>query len=323
MIVQKLFWQKYRPKNVAGMILLPRIEKQVIKDGEFLVSGNMLFASNSSGTGKTSLARLIAGKSALVINASYNSSVEDLKEQVMDYCRQVGDNIFDENYDPTKPNFKFVLLDEFDGVSQKYQEALRGFIEDHSDRVRIIATCNNLSKVSSAMLSRFTTVINFDPQTLEEQKWLKNEYLERLQLICEKENIDLDAQELMAVINSSFPDLRACINRLQVIHDSGKEAKIKDTLNEEFFKFIFGKIEPEKTYEWVMNNFGDKVDAAFKMCGRPLAEYIIQYKTEYIKILPKLVPMVTRYSNDLQLSMDPVCQILSCIYDIQTLINTK
>ena len=96
MIIEKLFWEKYRPKSIGAMILLPRIEKQVTKDDEFVITGNLLFTGSSSGTGKSSLANLIAGKHALKINASYNSSVEDLKENVMDFCRQVGDGIFDD-----------------------------------------------------------------------------------------------------------------------------------------------------------------------------------------------------------------------------------
>jgi DNA polymerase III delta prime subunit len=322
MIINKLFWQKYRPKSVDGMILLPRIEKLLLKDGDFIISGNLLFAGSSSGTGKSSMANLLAGKHAKKINASYNSSVEDLKDDVTDFCRMVSDSIFDDDYDPNKPQMKFVYLDEFDGVSAKYQEALRGFIEDNSDRVRFIATCNNLSKISPAMQSRFN-VINFDPQTMEEQRWLKEQYLERLELICEKEKIDLDAQELNAIINTSFPDLRAAISRLQVIKDAGKTAKIKDNLYEEFYKFIFGKSDPAATYEWVMNNFGDKVEGALKMCGRPLSEYITQYKPEHINKLPKLVPKVNEYCNDLQIAMDPVCHVLACVYVIQEIINTK
>lgn len=322
MIVNKLFWQKYRPKSIQAMILLPRIEKQIIKDDDFVISGNLLFTGSSSGTGKSSLANLIAGKSALKINASYNSSVEDLRDEVMDYCRQVSDSVFDVDYDPKKPQMKFVYLDEFDGVSAKYQEALRGFIEEHSDRVRFIATCNNLSKISPAMQSRFN-IISFDPQTLDEQKWLKDQYIERLELICQKEKINLDQQELGAIINTSFPDLRSAINRLQVIQSAGKTAKIKNDIYDEFYKFIFNKNEPDKVFEWVLSNFGDKVDVGIKMCGLPLTKYIIQYKPEYIGKLPKIAPKVNEYMNELSGAMDPVCHILSCIYDVQSILQTK
>ena len=168
MIVNKLFWKKYRPKNIEGMILLPRIKKEVINDnGEIIIDNNLLFVSGP-GLGKSSLAELIIPKRALVINASYNSSVENLKEEVTDYCRMVGNNIFDDNYNPNEKQWKFVYLNEFDGVSQKYQEALKGFIEENVERVRFIATCNNINKLSPEIRSRFTE-INFEPQNSEER----------------------------------------------------------------------------------------------------------------------------------------------------------
>lgn len=321
MIINKLFWQKYRPKNFDGMILLPRIKEQLFdKDDNLVINNNLLF-TGGPGLGKSSLAELIIPKSALRINASYNSSVEDLKDTVTEYCKQVGGNIFDEDYNPNESVFKFVYLNEADGLSQKYQEALKAFIEEYAGRIRFILTCNNLNKLSPELRSRFTT-INFDPINEQERDFLKAEYTDRCTYIIEKNEISLNPTELNDLIQFNFPDLRSVLNQLQSL--VGK-TKLKDTVvsstNIDFFNLIFDKVEPNKTYEWVISNYGDKVEPLLKLCGRYLAEYIMNYKEDKINCLPKILPVVCNYSNQLNTAIDPVILAISCIYDIQTIVH--
>lgn len=321
MIINKLFWQKYRPKNFDAMILLPRIKEQLFdKDDNLIINNNLLF-TGGPGLGKSSLAELIIPKSSLKINASYSSSVEDLKEDVTNYCRQVGTSIFDDDYDPEKQSkFKFVYLNEADGLSQKYQEALKAFIEEHADRIRFIATCNNLIKLSPELRSRFT-VIDFDPKTEEERNYLIEEYLERAKLVVEKNAIEIEDKDIKDLIELNFPDLRSTLNNLQELVGKKKKDKPELSNNLDFFNLIFEKIEPNKTYEWVISNYGDRVEPLLKLCGRYLAEYIMHQKQEKIVCLPKILPIVTDYSNKLPNAIDPVILAISCIYDIQTIIH--
>ena len=326
MIVNKLFWQKYRPKNIDALILLPRIKNQLFDENENLVINNNLLLIGGPGEGKGCLAEIIIPKGSLVINASYNSSVEDLKETVNDYCRMVGNNIFDEDYDPQGKNkFKFVYLNEFDGVSKQYQEALRAYMEDNADRIRFIATCNNISKLSDPVRSRFTE-INFDPKNAEEKEWLLEQYIERAQLICEKNKIEISEVELKSIVNINFPDLRSTMNVLQQLTmKKGPEniSSLVKSLNLDFFNLIFDKQTPEVTYDWVMSNYGDKVEPLLKLCGRYLAEYIIQNKADKIGKIPKIMTIVCNYSNQLFMAIDPLVLALACIYEIQEAINQK
>lgn len=317
-IMKKLYSEKYRPKNIDGMILLPRIHKIITNatTGEIELPNNILLSGSSSGTGKSTLAKILTPKGALHVNASYSSSVEDLRDEVTDYCRVA--DIFADN---TLGGYKIVYLDEFDGVSAKYQEALRGFIEEYSDRVRFIATCNNKSKISSAMLSRFT-VIEFDPQTTDEELFLKDNYLERCQLIKEKNGIKVTDEEMVALINNSFPDLRSVFNSLQVMEQTGgSDKRESSSTNLDLYKILMSKVEPDKTYAWVMENFGDRVDGLLKMCGRPLAQYIFQNKPDMIKHVPKIMPRVTYYSNNLGTAIDPLVLALALIYDLQEILK--
>jgi len=315
-IVKKLYWSRYRPINIDAMILLPRIKNELYDENDNLVlSGNYLF-SGTSGIGKTTLAKIITPAGALVVNASYNSSVEDLKDVINEYC-STGD-IFD---DSSIGGVKVVYLDEFDGTSQKYQEALRGFIEENENRVRFIATCNNLNKISPAMLSRFN-VIKFDPENEREANYLKAEYLERCEYIKGKNNLNISEDQMKSLININFPDLRSVLNTLQRVEKTGGYSKeINTSINVDFYNIIFSKIDTEKTYAWVMENFGDNVESLIKLCGRPLSEYIMNDKNSYINRIPKIMKIAANYSTQLSNCIDPLVLALSCIYEIQEIIN--
>lgn len=311
-LVKKLYWQKYRPKNIDAMILLPRIQKQLLNsEGQVVLSNNLLL-TGSPGTGKTSLSKIIVPKGALTVNASYNSSVEDLKDTVIEYCK-TGD-IFGDN---TLDGFKIVFLDEFDGVSAKYQEALRGFIEEFSDRVRFIATCNNLTKITPAMQSRFL-VINFDPSNTEETEILKDAYIERAQLVADKNKLNVSLEQITSIVNLTFPDLRSVMNTLQDVEKTGGFTMSSVSgLNADLYNIVFGDIRPEKTYDWVMEHYGDKVENLIKICGRPLAQYIFEHRKDISVKVPRIMRIVNTHANQLSTCIDPLVLALSMIYEIQ------
>lgn len=316
-IVKKLYWARYRPKTIEAMILLPRIRKELLdKDENVILSGNFLF-TGTPGNGKSSLANVIAGENCLRVNASFNSSVEDLKDRVADFCR-TGD-IFSDN------GTKIVWLEEFDGVSAKYQEALRAFMEEH-ENVRFIATCNNLSKISPAMLSRFT-VLKFDPENDVEASFLKEEYFERCMFIVDKNNLEINEDQVKSLININFPDLRSVLKALQRVEKvGGYNQGVNTSLNVDFYNIIFSGIDTEKTYNWVIESFGDSIDNLLKLCGRPLCQYIFNEKTEYIGAVTKLTDLYKEYSALFASGniIDPVVLAVSYIYKIQeTIQNSK
>ena len=318
MLTKKLYWEKFRPKSLEAMILLPRIQSQIFNaKGELELNGSYIFAG-PTGTGKTSLTRLIVPEGALHVNASYNNSIDDLRDEVTDYCRTA--DIFNNS---SVDGFKYVFLDEFDRVSAAYQDALRGFIEEYSDRVRFFATVNNISKISAPMLSRFT-VIDFEPRNTEEVEFLKTHYVERAELVRDAKKLNVNDDQLRSIVNLTFPDLRSVMNILQNIEISGGYSKAANSgINVDLYNIVFSEIKPEKTYAWVMENFGDKIENLLKLCGRPLSEYIFEYKPEYVNKVPRIVKSVSNHSNNLLSCIDPVVLALSCIYEIQEIVNSK
>ncbi len=82
-----LLWEKWRPKNMEDVILLPRIRKH-FENG---VNQNYIFYGNY-GTGKTSLARILIGKYSkdkpyLEINSSLYTSIDVLRTEIEDFCK--------------------------------------------------------------------------------------------------------------------------------------------------------------------------------------------------------------------------------------------
>ena len=78
-----LLWEKWRPKTIEDLILLPRIKKH-FQDG--YLNQNYVFYGNA-GTGKTTLARILIGKytkdkAYLEINSSLYTSIDILRNDI-------------------------------------------------------------------------------------------------------------------------------------------------------------------------------------------------------------------------------------------------
>ena len=136
-----LLWEKYRPKSIDDIILLPRI-KSHFENG---ITKNYILTGHY-GTGKTSLARIIIGKYSkdkafLEINSSLYTSIDTLRNDIEKFCKT---QPMIESDDP----IKYIFLDEFERVSSQYQDALKAFVEQYHKNVRFILTTNHLNKIS-------------------------------------------------------------------------------------------------------------------------------------------------------------------------------
>ena len=317
---ERLFWEQFRPKTLNQMILLPRIKADVrAEDGTPKVSTNLLL-TGSPGTGKSTLARIIQENyDTLTINASLKSSIEDLKSEVMDFCRTM--STFSDDY---KSDLKVVFLDEFDGVSRQYQDGLRAFIEEYEQRVRFVATCNNISKISDAMLSRFT-VIKFNPVNATESEMLKAGYLRRATAVCNKVGIEITQDRLSAIITASFPDYRSVFNKLQMIHERG-DTQVEDEIagdSNVVYDIILNTTGPEATFDYVMTTWGDKVDGLVAILGRPFAKYIFQYRPELTFNVVAHLIKVRDYEIHLADATDPALHAMALIYEMQSIYKNK
>jgi replication factor C small subunit len=315
--INQLFTEKYRPKNLEELILPGRVMNK-FNDG--LVQ-NMLFAG-SPGTGKTSCAKAIVNQFELpylYINASTDTSVDVIRTKIIDFCSTV--SIIDK-----AGMFKVVILDEVDGVSDQFFKALRATMEQFASNSRFIATCNYINKLPDPILSRFE-VINFDFDK-EEETELTKKYIKRVYEICKKEGMAIEKPALVEFVRRNFPDLRSTLNKLQGYKTQGntnitvEDVKKFNSVYKDVFELVFNETDPAKNYQLLVSNYANKVDDVLQTLGEEFIEYIQQEKSTYIKFIPQIIVTVAKHQAQRVHVIDPVITMLSCVYEIQSIINS-
>jgi replication factor C small subunit len=209
--MKELWVEKYRPANIDGYVFRDeRQRNQVegwIKDGSI---PHLLFSGNA-GVGKTTLAKILVnelgvqGTDVLLANASKEGrKIEWLNDKLTGFCQ-------------TMPfgEFKVVILDEADYLNpQSVQPALRNLMEEYSHSVRFILTCNYPNKIIPALHSRC--------QQIHIEKTDITEFTARVATILVEEGIEFDLDTLDTYVKATYPDLRKCINNVQMNSLDGK-----------------------------------------------------------------------------------------------------
>jgi DNA polymerase III delta prime subunit len=110
-------------------------------------------------------------------------------------------------------SFKVILLDEADYTSAEFQAALRNDMEAYHQTVRFILTCNYQHKIIPALKSRC--------HEFHIAKTDKDEFTARAAIVLASENVQFDLDTLDSYVRVSYPDLRKCLNQLQVNSSTG------------------------------------------------------------------------------------------------------
>jgi len=207
--MKELWTEKYRPDTLDGYVFRDDDQKHQVES--WITSGAIphLLFSGAPGVGKTTLAKILINQlgvqdvDVLEINASRENSVDNVRERIT-------------NFVATMPfgEFKVVLLDEADYISPNGQAALRGVMETYSSTARFILTCNYPNKVIPALHSRC--------QGFHIEKIDSTEFTARVATICVTEGIEIDLDTLDSYVKATYPDLRKCINLVQMNSVDGK-----------------------------------------------------------------------------------------------------
>lgn len=201
--MKQLWVEQYRPKDIDGYVFRDEAQRDQVK--QWIKAGSIphLLFSGAAGIGKTTLAKILINAlnidayDVLEINASRTNSVDDIRDSVV-------------NFVSTMPfgQFKIVLLDEADYLSPNAQAALRGVMEEYSQTARFIMTCNYPHKIIPALHSRC--------QGFHIEKVDHTEFTARAATVLVTEGVDFDIDTLDSYVKATYPDLRKCLNLLQM-----------------------------------------------------------------------------------------------------------
>lgn len=222
--------EKYRPHEFKDIIG----QEEIIKRVEAMVNAGSiphLLFSGPAGTGKTSLAMVVARKlygdlwsdNMLELNSSDERGIDVVRNKIKDFAR-------------TMPfagaAFKIILLDEADALTREAQQALRRTMERYTNTCRFILDCNYSSKIIDPIQSR-CAVFRFKP--LNEQQL--SLYIHR---IAGVEGIKLDSKALSALYYVAGGDCRRAANALQAA------ASLSKTITQEMIYDIASMASPEE-----------------------------------------------------------------------------
>lgn len=307
-----LLSEKWRPKTIEDVILLPRIRK-IFENG---LNQNVILYGHF-GTGKTTIARILIGKYLkntphIELNSSFYTSIDVLRSKIDDFCSKVYMG-FDMDSDIPKDSIKYVFLDEFERTSTQYQDALKAYIEEFSTKnVRFILTTNHINKVSLGIRSRLTEV-NFDCQSTEEEKYLKTEIYKKINnVIAPKEGFEIPKDDLIKIINRKFPDFRSIIIDVDNFRHTGSNnpstSSIDLKLKNDLYNLIYDKSKTyEDVYHFLIINFGpEKIDELINLFGVPFIQWSLSDKRSNIERLFEVNYIITEHTKLLETNTDPI-----------------
>ena len=314
-----LLSEKWRPKEIEDIIILPRIRK-IFENG---LTQNVILYGHY-GTGKTTLARILIGKYSkdkpyIELNSSFYTSIDVLRTKIDDFCSRVYMGL-DLESDIDSDSTKYVFLDEFERTSPQYQDALKAYIEEYSTKnVRFIFNTNHINKISDGIKSRILQV-NFDCVSPEEEKFLKTSIYKRvMEKICPSENMTMIREDLIKIINKKFPDFRSIMNEVQHFKETGEYGHSGSSLNikikNDLYLLIYDKSKSyEDIYHFLMDNFGpEKIGEMIDLFGRNFIQWSFSEKRENIDKLFQVNYIISEYKKLLETSTDPIIVGMSVV----------
>ncbi len=215
--MKELWVEKYRPKTAEGYVFVDDTQREQVQN--WIRDGSIphLMLSGSAGTGKTTLAKMLINElgvdeyDVMYANGSKEARKVEWVDKLISFCQ-------------TMPfgKFKIVLIDEADYMNpNSVQPALRNLMEDYSQSVRFVLTCNYPHKIIAPIHSRC--------QGFHIVKTDHTEFTARVATVLVNEGVEFDLDVLDSYVKATYPDMRKCLNLLQLNSSSGKLSAPSDS----------------------------------------------------------------------------------------------
>lgn len=197
-VTNSLWVERYRPLKLEDYLGNPTLKAKM---DQYIKSNDIphLFFYGKAGTGKTTLAKLVAKSikcDMLYINASDENGIGVIRDKIKGFASTLGFS-----------SLKVLILDEADFLTQEAQAGLRNLMEAFSISTRFILTGNYHERISDPILSRLQAFEIIPPSKKDAALLLSN--------ILTKEKVTFTKEDIVLIINSHYPDIRACINTAQ------------------------------------------------------------------------------------------------------------
>jgi replication factor C small subunit len=231
---EEIWLEKYRPQTFDDIVGQETIVERLQSYVQRRDLPHMLFAG-PAGIGKTTsavaTARELYGEQwqehFLELNASDERGIDVVRDRIKSFARTSFGDV----------DYRIIFLDEADALTSDAQSALRRTMEQFSNNVRFILSCNYSSQIIDPIQSR-CAVFRFSPLSDEA-------VAEQVRAIAEREGIEVTDDGVEALVYAADGDMRKAINGLQAAAVTGS------IVDEEAVFEITSTARPEEIREMV------------------------------------------------------------------------
>ncbi len=250
---EKFLWvEKYAPTTIDECILPEGLKREF---SQMDTIPNMLLIGNA-GVGKTTVAKVLCeslGVDMMFMNASTERGLDDVRIKIQSFASTT--SMFGD--------YKVLLLDEADNLTQDAQKALRAMIEQYQNNCRFVLTCNYPHKLIEPLRGRLQEYVFTYPS---DGKALQNEFVKRTLDILTTENVKVTKTDVPVLISLSelyYPNWRKAVWNLQRISASGSiDSSIVAKVKEEHISSLFELMKAKnftKVRHWIAEHLSQGV----------------------------------------------------------------